>query len=69
MKERCGDVPLSICSGYFNALSNALEMKARIRSVNDKITYAAEVRTRSVFNLVSFIDSILHRCNQFSANC
>lgn len=29
--------------GYFNSLSNALEMKARTRSVNDKITYAAEV--------------------------
>lgn len=31
--------------GYFNALSNALEMKARIRSVNDKITYAAEMQS------------------------
>ena len=30
--------------GYFNSLSNALEMRARTRSVNDKITYAAEVR-------------------------
>jgi required for meiotic nuclear division protein 1 len=30
-------------TGYFNTLSNALEMKARIRTVNDKITYAAEV--------------------------
>lgn len=31
------------CSGYFNSLSNALEVRARIRSVNEKITYAAEV--------------------------
>lgn len=30
--------------GYFNSLSNALEMKQRTKSVNDKITYAAEVR-------------------------
>ena len=29
--------------GYFNSLSNALEMKLRVRTVNDKITYAAEV--------------------------
>ena len=28
--------------GYFNSLSNALEMKLRVRTVNDKITYAAE---------------------------
>ena len=28
---------------YFNSLSNALEVKARIRGVNEKITYAAEV--------------------------
>ncbi|KAI0926118.1 hypothetical protein AcW1_008370 [Taiwanofungus camphoratus] len=31
--------------GYFNSLSNALEMKARTRSVNDKITYAAEMQS------------------------
>ncbi|CCM01385.1 uncharacterized protein FIBRA_03436 [Fibroporia radiculosa] len=30
---------------YFNSLSNALEMKARTRSVNDKITYAAEMQS------------------------
>ena len=29
---------------YFNTLSAALEIKSRTRSVNDKITYAAEVR-------------------------
>ena len=35
---------LTLCYlGYFNSLSNALEMRTRIRSVNDKITYAAEV--------------------------
>lgn len=33
-----------MCLGYFNSLSAALEMKARTRSVNEKITYAAEVR-------------------------
>lgn len=32
-----------LCPGYFNSLSNALEMRNRTRSVNDKITYAAEV--------------------------
>ncbi|KAF7797096.1 hypothetical protein EIP86_008288 [Pleurotus ostreatoroseus] len=30
---------------YFNTLSNALEMQARTRSVNDKITYAAEMQS------------------------
>ncbi|GJE88647.1 RMD1 family protein [Phanerochaete sordida] len=34
-----------VLEGYFNALSNALEMKARIMSVNDKITYAAEMQS------------------------
>jgi hypothetical protein len=29
--------------GYFKSLSNALEVRARIDSVNEKITYAAEV--------------------------
>ncbi|KAI0303749.1 hypothetical protein B0F90DRAFT_1809452 [Multifurca ochricompacta] len=31
--------------GYFNSLSAALEVKSRTRSVNDKITYAAEVQS------------------------
>lgn len=30
-------------TGYFKSLSDALEVKARTSSVNDKITYAAEV--------------------------
>ena len=30
--------------GFFNSLSDALEVKARTTSVNEKITYAAEVR-------------------------
>ena len=30
-------------AAYFNSLSNALEIRSRTRSVNDKITYAAEV--------------------------
>ncbi|OSX58842.1 hypothetical protein POSPLADRAFT_1067351 [Postia placenta MAD-698-R-SB12] len=30
---------------YFNSLSNALEMRNRTRSVNDKITYAAEMQS------------------------
>lgn len=30
---------------YFHVLSNALEIKARIASFNEKITYAAEVRS------------------------
>ena len=31
--------------GYFNSLSAALEVKARTRAVNDKITYAAELQS------------------------
>lgn len=34
-----------VFSDYFNSLNNALEMRARTRSVNDKITYAAEVQS------------------------
>ncbi|OJT11449.1 Required for meiotic nuclear division protein 1 -like protein [Trametes pubescens] len=30
---------------YFNSLSNALEIRTRTRSVNDKITYAAEMQS------------------------
>ncbi|KAH9960848.1 hypothetical protein BC827DRAFT_1294551 [Russula dissimulans] len=32
-------------TGYFNSLTAALEVKARTRAVNDKITYAAEVQS------------------------
>ena len=35
---------MSLSPDYFNTLSAALEIKSRTRSVNDKITYAAEVR-------------------------
>lgn len=31
--------------GYFESLSDALEVKMRTTSVNDKITYAAEVQS------------------------
>ncbi|KAH9068414.1 hypothetical protein EDB83DRAFT_2376396 [Lactarius deliciosus] len=34
-----------VLEGYFNSLNAALEVKARTRSVNDKITYAAEVQS------------------------
>ncbi|EMD31321.1 hypothetical protein CERSUDRAFT_119883 [Gelatoporia subvermispora B] len=34
-----------VLEGYFNSLSNALEVRARTRSVNDKITYAAEMQS------------------------
>lgn len=34
-----------VLEGYFNTMSNALEVKARTRSVNDKITYASEVQS------------------------
>ncbi|THH20731.1 hypothetical protein EW146_g682 [Bondarzewia mesenterica] len=34
-----------VLEGYFNSLSNALEVRVRTRSVNDKITYAAEVQS------------------------
>lgn len=35
--------------GYFISMSNALDVKVRTNSVNDKITYAAEVRSRYSF--------------------
>jgi hypothetical protein len=38
--------------GHFNSLSDALEVKVRTTSVNDKITYAAEVH--SLIQLPSF---------------
>ncbi|KAI0322597.1 hypothetical protein OF83DRAFT_1167463 [Amylostereum chailletii] len=34
-----------VLEGYFKSLSNALDVTARIRSVNDKITYAAEMQS------------------------
>ncbi|KAL6307450.1 hypothetical protein BKA93DRAFT_727365 [Sparassis latifolia] len=34
-----------VLEGYFNSLSNALEVRARTKSVNDKITYAAEMQS------------------------
>lgn len=36
---------LNVASAYFNSISLALEVKARTNSVNDKITYAAEVQS------------------------
>ncbi|KAI0049810.1 hypothetical protein FA95DRAFT_802839 [Auriscalpium vulgare] len=49
-RENFSDVPdfywaEPVLEGYFNTLSSALEVKARTRSVNDKITYAAEVQS------------------------
>ena len=43
--------------GYFNSLSAALEVKARTRAVNDKITYAAEVQSvlRQLLHEVRYI--------------
>ncbi|KAI0635937.1 hypothetical protein C8Q77DRAFT_1052649 [Trametes polyzona] len=34
-----------VLEAYFNSLSNALEIRSRTRSVNDKITYAAEMQS------------------------
>jgi hypothetical protein len=34
-----------VVPGYFHSLNAALEVKARTRAVNDKITYAAEVQS------------------------
>jgi uncharacterized Rmd1/YagE family protein len=34
-----------VLEGYFNAISDALEIKARTASLNSKITYAAEVQS------------------------
>jgi len=34
-----------VLEGYFHSLNAALEVKARTRAVNDKITYAAEVQS------------------------
>ena len=45
--------------GYFNSLSAALEVKARTRAVNDKITYAAELQ--------SVLRQLLHEVRYFSS--
>ena len=50
-----------VLEGYFKSLSNALDVTSRIRSVNDKITYAAEVRL-SLAPLHSILTKF-HRCN------
>ncbi|KAI0342864.1 hypothetical protein BDW22DRAFT_1330016 [Trametopsis cervina] len=34
-----------VLEAYFNSLSNALEMKTRVRVLNEKITYAAETQS------------------------
>jgi len=31
--------------GYFNSVSDALEIKTRTHSINEKITYAAELQS------------------------
>ena len=49
-------------TGYFNSLSNALEMRTRIRSVNDKITYAAEVSPDFFFVFLTWL-TYFGRCN------
>jgi len=38
-------INLMIFLGYFKSLSDALEVKARTSSFNDKITYAAEAQS------------------------
>lgn len=45
--------------GYFNSLSAALEVKARTRAVNDKITYAAELQSvlRQLLHEVRYLSS------------
>lgn len=57
-----------VFSDYFNSLNNALEMRARTRSVNDKITYAAEVQSvlRQLLTEVSSITFcwVPHDCSQ-----
>ena len=55
--------------GYFNSLSNALEMRARIRSVNDKITYAAEVGLEYPQSYPRIFSIGFDRCNPFLGNC
>ena len=42
--ERIDELNMMVI-GYFESLSDALEVKMRTTSVNDKITYAAEVQS------------------------
>ena len=46
-----------VTTGYFHSLNAALEVKARTRAVNDKITYAAEVQ--------SVLRQLLHEVRNF----
>jgi hypothetical protein len=48
---------MMVATGYFHSLNAALEVKARTRAVNDKITYAAEVQ--------SVIRQLLHEVRNF----
>lgn len=49
--------------GYFNSVSSALEVKARTRSVNDKITYAAEVRRKTFSCELKRTDNVVGTIN------
>lgn len=50
-------IELKVLLGYFKSLSDALEVKMRTASVNNKITYAAEVQSmlRQLLTEVSFL--------------
>jgi len=46
-------------SGYFKSLANALEVKARTASLNDKITYAADIQSMLRQLLTEVMSSLL----------
>lgn len=52
--------------GYFNSLNEALEVKARTMSVNEKITYAAEVM--DLLSRCSPLTDLILRYNPFCDN-
>jgi hypothetical protein len=45
-----------LLQGYFHTVSDALEIKARTASVNEKITYAAEVSRLLLLSFTSLIN-------------
>lgn len=51
--------------GYFNSVSDALEIKARTQLINEKITYAAELQSvlRQLLTEVG-ISPLQHYCHQ-----
>jgi len=55
-------------AGYFNSLSEALEVKARTMSINEKITYAAEARSSFCVHSSLVFNQSAFRYNRFYDN-